>query len=249
MRITSGGNVLIGTTTDAGYKLDVNGSARVSGIARFNGDYVSFNNNGYIRCDATNILSLQMGSSGFRVRSSGDDTTFFDINTTGAATFSSGVGISGATAPASGIEFPATQVASASANNLDDYEEGTWTMGITFGGGSVGITYANNTGTYTKIGRQVTVNGVFLLSNKGTSTGSARITGLPFTIGNTNSNYSSASLWYNNVSIINEQINIGVTNTTTIAIEQISSLGVISGVTDTNFANNSEVVISFTYFV
>ena len=31
MRITSGGNVLIGTTTDAGYKLDVNGTARVSG--------------------------------------------------------------------------------------------------------------------------------------------------------------------------------------------------------------------------
>lgn len=31
MRITSGGNVLIGTTTDAGYKLDVNGTARISG--------------------------------------------------------------------------------------------------------------------------------------------------------------------------------------------------------------------------
>jgi len=31
MRITSGGNVLIGTTTDAGYKLDVNGTARLSG--------------------------------------------------------------------------------------------------------------------------------------------------------------------------------------------------------------------------
>jgi len=29
--ITAGGNVLIGTTTDAGYKLDVNGTARVSG--------------------------------------------------------------------------------------------------------------------------------------------------------------------------------------------------------------------------
>ncbi len=30
-RIASGGNVLIGTTTDAGYKLDVNGTARVTG--------------------------------------------------------------------------------------------------------------------------------------------------------------------------------------------------------------------------
>ena len=31
MRITSGGNVLIGTTTDSGYKLDVNGTGRFSG--------------------------------------------------------------------------------------------------------------------------------------------------------------------------------------------------------------------------
>ena len=33
--ITSGGNLLVGTTTDAGYKLDVNGTARVSGAATF----------------------------------------------------------------------------------------------------------------------------------------------------------------------------------------------------------------------
>jgi len=31
MRVATGGNVLIGTTTDAGFKLDVNGTARVSG--------------------------------------------------------------------------------------------------------------------------------------------------------------------------------------------------------------------------
>jgi hypothetical protein len=48
----------------------------------------------------------------------------------------------------------------AAANALDDYEEGTWTMGVSFGGASVGVTYNANTGTYTKIGRQVTVNGI-----------------------------------------------------------------------------------------
>ncbi len=37
MRITSGGNVLIGTTTDAGYKLDVNGTGRFSGLLQVNG--------------------------------------------------------------------------------------------------------------------------------------------------------------------------------------------------------------------
>jgi hypothetical protein len=44
----------------------------------------------------------------------------------------------------------------AAANALDDYEEGTWTMGVSFGGASVGVTYNANTGTYTKVGRQVT---------------------------------------------------------------------------------------------
>jgi hypothetical protein len=37
MRMTSTGNVLIGTTTDAGYKLDVNGSGRFSGLLQVNG--------------------------------------------------------------------------------------------------------------------------------------------------------------------------------------------------------------------
>jgi hypothetical protein len=35
LRITNGGNLLINTTTDAGFRLDVNGTSRYSGIARF----------------------------------------------------------------------------------------------------------------------------------------------------------------------------------------------------------------------
>jgi hypothetical protein len=69
------------------------------------------------------------------------------------------------------LQFPATQIASANANTLDDYEEGTWTMGIAFGGAAVGVTASSNTGTYTKIGRQVTVNGYLALTSKGSSTG------------------------------------------------------------------------------
>jgi hypothetical protein len=168
---------------------------------------------------------------------------------TGAAEFSAGLSLSGATAPASGIEFPATQVASASANNLDDYEEGTFTMGITFGGASVGVTYNINAGTYTKVGRQVTVNGYLTLSNKGTSTGSAVITGLPFTIGSTNGNFSSVSLRFNSITFTNQFQGYGNTNSTNIPLEQISVLGVVSDLTDTNFSNSSGILISLTYFV
>lgn len=56
---------------------------------------------------------------------------------------------------ANGIKFPATQVASADANTLDDYEEGTWTPTDTSG---ASLTFTNNGSTYTKIGRAVILN-------------------------------------------------------------------------------------------
>jgi hypothetical protein len=58
LRITNDGKVGIGTTS-ASERLHVSG-----GNARFEGNYVSFNNNGYIRTDASNELRLQAGSSG-----------------------------------------------------------------------------------------------------------------------------------------------------------------------------------------
>ena len=54
-----------------------------------------------------------------------------------------------------GIKFPATQVPSADANTLDDYEEGTWTPVLGGSGGTSGQTYAAQAGTYTKIGNRL----------------------------------------------------------------------------------------------
>ena len=79
----------------------------------------------------------------------------------------------------------------AAANALDDYEEGTWTPALSFGGGTTGITYSGQTGYYVKIGRLVQVGGTIALSSKGSSTGTAVISGLPYNIGN-NDAYTSA---------------------------------------------------------
>jgi hypothetical protein len=81
------------------------------------------------------------------------------------------------------IKFPATQSASTDANTLDDYEEGTWTPVIKFAGNNVGMTFSNQTGTYVKIGRQVIVWYIILLTAKGSSIGNATITGVPFAAG------------------------------------------------------------------
>ena len=89
---------------------------------------------------------------------------------TGTVLITNGSGI----ASVNGVQFPATQSASADANTLDDYEEGTWTPTATG--------FSTNTGwsgTYTKIGRLVYLtvrHTTAITSTKLTSI----ITGLPF---------------------------------------------------------------------
>lgn len=89
-----------------------------------------------------------------------------------------------------GILFSATADASGMDNELlDDYEEGTWTPILTTTGTDFGsVTHnASRSGTYTKIGRQVTVH-CFLAWNNivfGSASGDLAVGGLPFTKGST----------------------------------------------------------------
>ena len=72
-----------------------------------------------------------------------------------------------------GINFPDSQTASADANTLDDYEEGSWTPT------SASISFSSATGRYVKIGAQVTC--WFQINFPSTSNSSdARVTGIPF---------------------------------------------------------------------
>lgn len=64
--------------------------------------------------------------------------------------------------------------------SLSDVSSGTWTPVLQFGGASVGITYSAQIGSYLAIGKMVFVSINVTLTSKGTSTGSATITGLPF---------------------------------------------------------------------
>lgn len=86
----------------------------------------------------------------------------------------------GKTVPTNGVQFPATQVASANANCLDDYEEGTWTPVVTSFSGTI-TTVGTVLGTYTKIGRQVTVFADCTITTNGTGGTLLLVKGLPFT--------------------------------------------------------------------
>lgn len=152
--------------------------------------------------------------------------------------------------PASGqIKFPAVQNPSADANTLDDYEEGTWTIGLEFGGASVGMTTSYNTGAYTKIGNTVHLTGLFQLSAKGTSVGNAVITGLPFICKTDTQHYSAVTLLLNSVSFADYPEGQIAPAAANITLKQITNAGVRSELTDANFADTSAIVLDVTYFV
>ena len=71
---------------------------------------------------------------------------------------STGAAVGGATPGAGGLAFPATAVAVADANTLDDYEEGTWTGGHQASVNFTGVPTLSG-GVYTKIGNLVTLRG------------------------------------------------------------------------------------------
>jgi hypothetical protein len=99
-----------------------------------------------------------------------------------------GIGLQG-NQPSSGIgvAFPATQSASSNANTLDDYEQGSFTPTISTA--SANVTYSQQAGNYTKIGRAVHF-GISIVLNTVTSTGSGdfEIGGLPFSSSSTDVN-------------------------------------------------------------
>ena len=161
------------------------------------------------------------------------------------------IGVGGATASASGsgVTFPATQSASSDANTLDDYEEGTWTPTVTFGGGSTGLTLdaGASVGRYVKIGRSVTINVRILFTNKGSSTGAAVIGGLPFTSGGSFApcgHFLNGGITFTGVPQF--MVNAAAT---TFSCGQVTTAGTASGLADTNFSNSSDLFLQTVYQV
>ena len=105
--------------------------------------------------------------------------------------FTTTIGVGGATASASGsgVSFPATQSASTDANTLDDYEEGTWTVSDASG---AGLSITNNFAFYTKVGDLVFACCDIVYPS--TANGNNAAFSLPFT----GSRYSNGYVGYSN---------------------------------------------------
>ena len=150
-----------------------------------------------------------------------------------------------------GIDFSADgQAAGMTSELLDDYEEGTWTAGIAFDGGTTGITYGSQLGVYTKIGRMVTCIGVVQLSSKGSSSGAATITGLPFTVAANEPNYGGVSFGYiSNMTFASVLLARTVAGATTLTLGEVTTAGVDTDITNADFTNTTSLRFAFTYFV
>jgi hypothetical protein len=176
----------------------------------------------------TNLDFVQVGSDGERV--------CFSMGTNGSLEVNLG------------IKFPATQVSSADANTLDDYEEGNWTPVPSFGGNNVGMSYSS-AGRYTKIGRVVQLSCSFSITANGSSTGIWRVSGLPFPadIGSAGVFYGD-SLTFTGASALCV-VESGIANTVTMAIQTggTGSLGGWSYMSEANSSGSGGKNIIVTY--
>ena len=152
--------------------------------------------------------------------------------------------IGGLLAIGNSLQFPATQVPSAGANNLDDYEEGTWVPTLRFGGASTGITYSTQSGRYVKIGRTVMVFLEINLTSKGTAVGVADIAGLPFAV--TDVAVAVGAGWWANLASMTGHLGSYVAGTV-FSPTLGGGAATVSGMTDLNFTATTALKLSATY--
>lgn len=146
------------------------------------------------------------------------------------------------------LKFPATQAASSDPNTLDHYVEGTFTPALKFGGNSTGLTYTTQEGAYVKVGQMVTVTIRLVLSAKGSSTGSATITGLPFALA---AFYGGLTVHYFdnlNSAVSDVKAYIGSSGTTVNLVTVAAAGGTaVVNMANTTVTNTTTLILSGTY--
>ena len=128
-------------------------------------------------------------------------------------------------------------------------EAGTFTPTLTFGGAAVGLTYSKQVGRWQRIGNRVFFTALVILSAKGSSTGNAVLNGLPVAGEATVDNYQMLPVRPSSlVSTSGSIVALLTAGGTTLAIAQTTT-GTTTNLTDANFNNTSQILISGSYEV
>jgi len=207
LRITSSGNVGINTTIPES-PLEIMGDSTIGDAKITFNRAPTVSNDGVIgelffqnNTDSVALISAKRESAAddayiqFATQASGGGlterlriTSGGDVNVAAGGSVFIGNGNLVFSTSGTGIDFSATADGSGTTTSelLDDYEEGTFTPTLVTNGGSGGVGgYGNRGGSYTKIGRKVTIYGRLTITNKGTLNGAIAIGNLPFTCAGT----------------------------------------------------------------
>ena len=119
---------------------------------------------------------------------------------------------------------------------------GTWTPALSFGGASTGITYSIQNGVYWRLGAVTVFRCYITLTSKGSATGTATITGLPFS--------TTASLWptafyFDSMATVTT-VQVMVSGST-INLYRHAYTSSASYMTDAYFTNTSSVIVAGVY--
>ena len=149
-----------------------------------------------------------------------------------------------------GIDFSAnTHAAGMTSELLNDYEEGTWTATISDGTTDATMNASRRTGTYNKVGRQVTVTGYIATTSMTGVTGNLRMKGLPFTAGN-NDVGGGAVGYADQMTLIAGQVMVLQTqNGADYIVLRYWNGGTTSNMTGTQWGAIGEIGFTLTYFV
>ena len=242
VRITSAGNVGIGTTSPVG----VVGTDKVLEIKGSSNPGLVINDTGQAEKYAFHALATKLnmyyGATAFLT---------YDASTSGVginnASPSQSLDVTGSIEVSDGIYLGGT----GTANKLSDYEEGTWTPVYSPATGSfTSVTYNIQRGTYTKVGRQVTLL-LQLRTNAitvGTASGALYVEGLPFTASSDSAKITYTPLgirtgWTNNPSTLRTQVS------STYARVSENFDNTATEVSDMNTGSNGNfLALEFTYF-
>jgi hypothetical protein len=254
MRLDASGNLLVGKTTASigtvgcelrndGYILGVNDGDAPLFLNRksSDGDIAKFYKDGSpVGSIGTNLSDLTIGTGDTGAKFVDGFDTIVPFNTS-TNSESDGVVSFGASANrwkdlylSGGVHLGGT----GSANKLDDYEEGTWTLSITTTGLQPTVTIGNTTGRYTKIGNKVTATiYTSALNITVAGSGALKLDGLPFQCSGQARSYAVPSFGHTNC-FTDEAEGYVAINTTYIIVTPVNSV-----------SNNSLVVGSPKYMM
>jgi hypothetical protein len=140
----------------------------------------------------------------------------------------------------------------ATANALDDYEEGTWTPSYSITGASFNMSL--QLGYYVKVGRMVTASARVRGQRSGGS-GELTLTGLPFTTNTTANLQPAASIGFTNGWSASPKGAFAGANSTIIGFKKSGSTSALSNIADdithsdvsTSSTSSNDLILSITY--